>query len=86
MAPQGVLFASDFRTKSRWKTHCVRSTKFSNGKIINDQQKAMILGENAKRFYNSSVRFSPVAVSDASGAIRKALSGAQIIVLSQCET
>ena len=30
----------------------MRSMKFSNGKISNDQHKAMILGENAKRFYN----------------------------------
>jgi hypothetical protein len=52
IGPKAACLRRTFRTKSRWKTHCTRSMKFSNGKDINDKHKAIILGENAKRFYN----------------------------------
>src|SRR5688572_1901040 len=61
---RGACLRRTFRTKSRWKTHCMRSTQSSNGK---------------------SVRFFLLR-EDASGVIKKALSGAQLIPLPQRKT
>jgi hypothetical protein len=40
------------RTKSRWKNALHEINEILERKDINDKHKAMILGENAKRFYN----------------------------------
>ena len=52
IGPQGCVFASDFPYETAMKDALHEIDEILEQKEINDQHKAMILGENAKRFYN----------------------------------
>jgi len=52
IGPQGCVFASDFPHEIPMEDALHEINEILERKDINDQHKAMILGENAKRFYN----------------------------------
>jgi predicted TIM-barrel fold metal-dependent hydrolase len=52
IGPQGCMFASDFPHEIVMEDALHEINEILERKDIQDQHKAMILGENAKRFYN----------------------------------
>lgn len=52
IGPQGCVFASDFPHEIAMEDALHEINEILERKDINDKYKAMILGENAKRFYN----------------------------------
>ena len=52
IGPQGCVFASDFPHEIAMEDALHEITEVLERKDINDKHKAIIPGENAKRFYN----------------------------------
>ena len=57
-----AVFASDFPHEIAMEDASHEINEILERKDINDKHKAMILGENAKRFYNLSCEILPVAL------------------------
>ena len=58
IGPQRYVFASEFPHEIAMEDALREIIEILGRRDINDKHKAMILGENAKRFYNSGVGFS----------------------------
>ena len=52
IGPQGCMFASDFPHEIAMEDALHEINEILERKDINEKYKGMILGENAKRFYN----------------------------------